>query len=926
MPSVRRWSYVESYDRDGGLSFTEGQLVSRSVVTMAMAVDSADDAQVLPDSSMFGSGGVAGDPGSQEPDVLDFTLSSRELVIGSIACLVPLGCVLVSMVRARTCREPFLAALAAQVAVRLGLLLAMVKPMSATAQTLFMDVPGLVCVSVYTLLVMAWAKADSDAAAFDDFRIDAGARVGYGSASQVRQYNTERSMSVASTGPRLSRDGRAPVGRGSLTDSDEEYGDDVETGGVSERQRSASLEGDITDSGARGRAASSCMCLGPRAAASFCRLCMINLAVYFIYFCAMGCMMAIDDAPDFMSTASPAVFFFLFATTAICAAVFGCQYVWARRERKLVWVEGVIVVVISASFAARSAVAISAIGSLKPPDMQWPSSALYYGLAEILPNIIVAALFPLVPSAVIAHLGGPHSAKGVREPLLKGIRNFLAADDEDRSNGTIGSGSSGGSGSGGSGVASESAVADRAPSAMIAVPRTPPRDAGADQLPRQGSALLARSWGTSAHPGLRGGTVGSPTELTDAMGDAVDPARPRRNSSSALLAARAAAARLPGQTDADAALELEYRSSFLKCVVGSRSGVDWSEIAGLEDLKRSLQRTIVVPEQNSDLFSGVRAPARGVLLYGLRGVGKTMLAKAVARACGSSVLFFNIAARMLIDGLPGEGERRVKALFALARKMQPSVICIDDVDLLLGRLTDSTSDVDARSMKQFMVEWERLSSRADVRVTIMGLTKRPQVLDPSVISRMSVRLYVSLPAAEARHAIIKNLFRDTVMRMDVRDALRVVQMTEGWCGADIAAMCGRAASRPAHEMLERRDAAAAAGRSDPGQQLRPVEINDFMWAIREAAPANDVEERLELDSWDREYGTGGGPRGIAMGAGAGSRRPLSPGSPLSDTAIGGAGAATEPGSGRRPSRSPPPSVGSPPERGVQRKPPLSGKR
>ncbi|XP_068597875.1 spastin isoform X2 [Brachionichthys hirsutus] len=235
-------------------------------------------------------------------------------------------------------------------------------------------------------------------------------------------------------------------------------------------------------------------------------------------------------------------------------------------------------------------------------------------------------------------------------------------------------------------------------------------------------------------------------------------------------------------------------SLILNEIVDSGTSVSFQDVAGQELAKQALQEIVILPGLRPELFTGLRAPARGLLLFGPPGNGKTMLAKAVAAE--SKATFFNISAASLTSKYVGEGEKLVRALFAVARELQPSVIFIDEVDSLLCERREGEHDASRRLKTEFLLEFDGVQSGRGSRVLVMGATNRPQELDEAALRRFAKRVYVTLPDEETRCTLLKNLLGKHGNPLSKNELRSLAKATAGHSGSDLTSLAKDAALGP----------------------------------------------------------------------------------------------------------------------------------
>lgn len=279
---------------------------------------------------------------------------------------------------------------------------------------------------------------------------------------------------------------------------------------------------------------------------------------------------------------------------------------------------------------------------------------------------------------------------------------------------------------------------------------------------------------------------------------------------------------LPSDADADAESAFDKRSAailahlprgidptaaraILNEIVVRGDEVHWSDVAGLDPAKTALKEAVVYPFLRPDLFLGLREPARGMLLFGPPGTGKTMLARAVATESKST--FFAISASSLTSKWHGESEKLVRALFAMAKRMSPSIIFVDEIDSLLGKRGEgSEHEASRRAKTEFLIQWSDLQRAAagkeskgksaattntntedgkveieedPTRVLVLAATNVPWDIDEAARRRFVRRQYIPLPEAGTREKQLRTLLGHQKCDLTEDDIVKLVDMTDG---------------------------------------------------------------------------------------------------------------------------------------------------
>lgn len=270
--------------------------------------------------------------------------------------------------------------------------------------------------------------------------------------------------------------------------------------------------------------------------------------------------------------------------------------------------------------------------------------------------------------------------------------------------------------------------------------------------------------------------------------------------------------------------------------------VTFEDIGGLEDIIEELKESVIYPLTMPHLYrssSSLLSAPSGVLLYGPPGCGKTMLAKALAHESGAC--FINLHISTLTEKWYGDSNKLVNAVFSLARKLEPSIVFIDEIDAVLGTRRSGEHEASAMVKAEFMTHWDGLTSANSTgqpqRVMILGATNRIEDIDQAILRRMPKKFPVTLPAAAQRLRILGLLLKDTKIDRENFDTNLLVKLMAGLSGSDIKEACRDAAMVPVRELLrQKRDAGALLTSMNP-DEVRGLRTDDFFQKAGGVRPA-----------------------------------------------------------------------------------------
>lgn len=300
-------------------------------------------------------------------------------------------------------------------------------------------------------------------------------------------------------------------------------------------------------------------------------------------------------------------------------------------------------------------------------------------------------------------------------------------------------------------------------------------------------------------------------------------------------------------------LDAEFNQEALKLI--AKADVTWDDIAGLEEVKRSLMEALIFSIAKPSVPVKIEPPRR-FLLYGPPGTGKTMLAMAASNMLKAT--FFNVSVDRVLSRYVGDSPRMISAIFRQAIRLAPSVIFFDEVETLVAK-RDTGREVATGVVQTFLTELDGFKTKKlEKPVIVIAATNKPWMLDEAILSRFERRIYIPLPDKKAREEMFRLHLEKKGFKIEGITYEELAELTEGYSGRDIRTVCQtaimsmlrRANPDIIEKLLKVKDLKEL---EKITYRIEPITREELLEAIKKVKPAVSKEDIRKYEEWTAKY-------------------------------------------------------------------------
>jgi len=296
----------------------------------------------------------------------------------------------------------------------------------------------------------------------------------------------------------------------------------------------------------------------------------------------------------------------------------------------------------------------------------------------------------------------------------------------------------------------------------------------------------------------------------------------------------------------------ELRQLIEADIIQKRIDVSWDDIVGLDEAKKLIHESVVLPLIIPQFFTGIREPWKGILLFGPPGTGKTLLARVASVTTNTT--FFNISVSSIMSKWLGESEKLIRKLFEIAREKAPSIIFMDEIDAIASSRSEGKHEASRRTLSELLSQMDGINSSLNKGlVMVLATTNKPWDLDEAIRRRLEKRIYIPLPSLECRIGLLKHYLSS--LKLDPSISIeKLAQLTENYSCADIKNLCKDISMMPIRD-INLLDKTPEEIRAIVTNADSIITTNMVEQSVRNMKATVSIDELSKYEQWNHDFGS-----------------------------------------------------------------------